>query len=107
MPEEYDVQTLAKALTFEERKKRIMSLDENTLRFRIKSLLEKMIPKSVIEITHGTGELGKDLVIVQKTIFGSEVIGIVVKTGVIGGKTMGKVAEIDDQVKQRPRARNH
>lgn len=100
MIEQYDLATLAKALSFEERKRRLMRLDESDLRLYISRLLEKAKPDSVVEITHGAEELGKDLVVVEKGVFGKEVTGIVVKTGVIGGKTMGKVAEIADQVEQ-------
>jgi len=100
MTEQYDLATLAKALSFEERKRRLMCLDEKDLRLSISKLLEKAKPNSVIEITHSAEELGKDLVIVEKGIFGKEVTAVVVKTGVIGGKTMGKVAEIADQVEQ-------
>lgn len=100
MVHQYNVKTLANALTLEERKSRIMSLDESALRLNIKSLLQVMIPNSVVEITHKPQERGKDLVIVQKTRFGTENTAIVVKTGNIGGQTMGEIPAIEDQVKQ-------
>ncbi len=98
MSQTYDIATLAKALTLEERKRRLTSQDEATLRRNLKALLDAMLPDSVVEITHGPEERGKDLVIVQQTRFGSENTAIVVKTGNIGGKTMGAITEIADQV---------
>ena len=98
MVEEYDLRTLAKALSFDQRKKILSSFPEQDLRSHLRSLLAAMEPNSTVEITHGPSELGKDLVMINETRFGKEVTAIVAKTGVIGGRTMGKAEEIGRQV---------
>ena len=100
MTDEYDLKTLAKALSFDQRKRMVAALAEAQLRPHLKSLLQQMEPASIVELTHGPEELGKDLVTVMETRFGRDVKAIVVKTGVVGGKTMGKVDEISSQVEQ-------
>ena len=98
MVEQYDLGTLAKALSFDQRRVVLTSLKETDLRLHLRSLMIAMEPNAVVEITHGTEELGKDLVMVKRTKFGQEVTAAVVKAGVVGGKTMGKADEIATQV---------
>jgi len=98
MIQDYDLKTLAKALSFDQRKKFLESLSEADIREHLKGLLTSMEPASVVEITHGAEELGRDLVMVKETKFGQEVTAVVVKVGTIGGATMGKAEEIARQV---------
>ena len=58
-----------------------------------------MEPNFTIEITHGPGELGKDLVIVKKDKLSIDVIGAIVKRGNIGAKTLGEVDTLKTQIK--------
>jgi hypothetical protein len=94
------LRTFTKELSFDNKRQTITSLSELKLIPYLASLLKEMEPSSIVEITHGNEELGKDLVMLNETKFGRQVIGIVVKTGIISGKTMGKVEEIVSQVEQ-------
>lgn len=98
--EQHDLRTLAKGLSFDQKKRILSSFSEVELHPHLRRLLVAMEPDSIVEITHGTEEFGKDLVMVNETKFGRQVDAIVVKTGTIGGKTMGKVDEIVSQVEQ-------
>jgi len=100
MAEQSEIIQQAKALSKEQRKKILMSLKEDELHRHLKELFEAMEPDYTIEITHGPDELGKDLVIVKKDKIGIDVIGVVVKTGDIRAKTVGKVDEVKTQVEK-------
>ncbi|MCD6410350.1 hypothetical protein J7K92_00160 [bacterium] len=90
----------AKAFSKEQRKKILMSLKEIELHKHLKELFKAMEPDYTIEITHGPEELGKDIVIVKKDKIGIDVIGVVVKTGDIRAKTLGKVDELKTQAEK-------
>lgn len=100
MTKQSEITQQAKALSKEQRKKILMSFKETELHEHLKELFKAMEPDYTIEITHEAGELGKDLVIVKKDKIGIDVIGVVVKTGDIRGKTVGKVDEVKTQVKK-------
>ncbi|WP_152055408.1 hypothetical protein [Aliarcobacter butzleri] len=54
---------------------------------KLKVLFEKMFPKKEIYIGQGTGELGKDLVIIERDpLSGEKVTALVVKMGDLSGK---------------------
>lgn len=91
---------LAKALPKEEREAILRSFKETDLHGHLKELLGRMEPNSLVEITHGPEEHGKDLVMVRKDRFRESVVGIVVKSGDIRGKTKGRIDEIKSQVDQ-------
>lgn len=91
---------LARSLPIAERKKILSSFKETDLHGHLKELLGRMEPNSLVEITHGTEEHGKDLVMVRKDRFRESVVGIIVKSGDIKGKTKGKIDEIKSQVDQ-------
>ncbi|MCD4670000.1 MAG: AAA family ATPase [Actinomycetia bacterium] len=95
-----DLKQLAMALSIEDRKKILISYKETELHNYLKELLSRMDPSSLIEITHGPEERGNDLVMVKNDVFRESVVGVVVKSGNIGGKTKGKVDEIKSQVEQ-------
>jgi len=46
-----------------------------------------MYPGSYVDVTHGTGELGKDLVVITKDELGDRLNSIIVKVGDIKGET--------------------
>ena len=79
--------SLPKAL----RRKIIMDYRETDLHKFLKELFQAMQSDYTVEITHGTQEFGKDLVIVKVDNFTKEAIGVVVKRGRINGKTLGDV----------------
>ena len=91
---------LAKTLPIEDRKNILISYKETDLHNHIKELLCNMDQNSLVEITHGSEEHGNDLVMVNKDIFRESVIGVVVKSGNIGGRTKGRIDEIKSQVEQ-------
>lgn len=99
MQDQSEIVQQAKILSKEKRKEILMSFKEPELHKFLKELFEKMEPNYVIEITHQSGELGKDLVIVKKDKISMDVIGVVVKVGDIRGKTRGRVDELKTQVK--------
>ena len=53
-----------------------------------------------MDITHGSQEFGKDLVITYRDAYGERSAGIVVKSGPIKGQTSGRVDEIISQIGQ-------
>ncbi len=93
-----ELQNQARALTQQSRQDLLTSMPEVEMHHALKDLFEAMMPDSVIEVTHGVNELGKDLVIFSQTPLTTDVIGVVVKRGDISGKTVGDVDEIKDRV---------
>lgn len=100
MSEQSELVQQAMALSKEARKNVLMSFKEVDLYPHLKSLLTNMAPESLVEITHGVDEYGKDLVMVREDRFGQTVTAIVVKTGDIRAKTLGKIDEVKSQVNQ-------
>src|SRR6266545_203555 len=88
----------AKTIPKAERKKFIESLRETDLHVYLKELFQVMQPDYIVEITHGTEERGKDLVIVKRDMITIDVIGVVVKRGSIMSKTLGEVDEVVESV---------
>ena len=88
-------EALPKAL----RRQIIMGYKETDLHTFLKELFQAMQPDYTVEITHGTQEFGKDLVIVKVDNFTKEVIGVVVKRGRINGKTLGDVDGLKSRTK--------
>ncbi len=89
-----DLRTHAEYLPKDLRHQIIMDYKETDLHGFLKELFQSMEPNYMVEITHGTQEFGKDLVIVKSDTFTQEVIGVVVKCGHIRGKTRGDVDDL-------------
>ena len=89
-----DLKTHAESLSKDLRHQIIMDYKETDLHKFLKELFQSMEPNYMVEITHGTREFGKDLVIVKSDTFTQEVIGVVVKCGHIRGKTRGDVDDL-------------
>ena len=85
------LKTQAERLGQDLRRKIIMDYKETDLHVELKELFQTMQSDYTVEITHGSQEFGKDLVIVKSDKFGNEVVGVVVKCGHIKGKTLGDV----------------
>src|SRR6202795_1045376 len=88
----------ARSLPKDRRQAAIMSFPETELHKHLKALFQKMEPNYRIAITHGSDELGKDLVIVKHDKLGTDVTAIVVKIGNIRGTTAGDVDGVRDHV---------
>ena len=88
----------AETLSKTQRRKIIMDYPETDLHHHLKELFQAMEPNYTVEITHGSQEFGKDLVIVKADKFTKEVIGVVVKCGDIKGKTLGDIDNLKDRV---------
>ena len=88
----------AETLSKTQRRKIIMDYPETDLHHHLKELFQAMEPNYTVEITHGSQEFGKDLVIVKTDKFTKEVIGVVVKCGDIKGKTLGDIDNLKDRV---------
>lgn len=93
-----DLKQHAKSLSHDLRRQIIMNYKETDLHEFLKKLFESMEPDYIVEITHGSQEFGKDLVIVKSDKFTEEVIGVVVKCGDIRGATLGHVDKLKKQV---------
>jgi hypothetical protein len=100
MTNQKEIVQQAIALPKEARKRVLLSFKERELYPHLKNLLTRMDSGSLVEITHGSDEYGKDLVMVREDQFGRTVIAIVVKTGDIRAKTLGKIDEVKSQVNQ-------
>lgn len=100
MTEQSELKRQAQNLPMAERESRLLSLKETELHSYLKELFGRMDPHSLIEITHGADEFGKDLVMVRDDPFERRVIGIIVKIGDIRAKTLKKVDEIMSQCNQ-------
>ena len=88
----------AESLRKDLRRQIIMDYKETDLHKELKELFQTMQPDYTVEITHGSREFGKDLVIVKSDAFGYEVFGIVVKCGNIRGKTLDDVDSLKAQI---------
>ncbi len=104
MPYQEELVGRAESLPVEIRKRVLTSLKEVELHEYLKELFQRMDPNSIVEVTHGPNEFGKDLVLLRSDSFGQNVVAVVVKVGDIRAKTAGKIDEIISQVKQ---AREH
>ncbi len=96
----YEISQKAKTISLIERKNIIRSFKETDLHNYLKSLFESMESDYYVEITHGSNELGNDLVMVKKDTITTNVIGVIVKRGDITGKTLGEVDELCNSIKQ-------
>lgn len=90
----------AKMLSRPIREEILISLPEKQLHKYLKKVLSMMDPNAHIEITHGTEEYGKDLVMIRKDKFQRSIVGILVELGKIHGDTVGKVDEIKSKIEQ-------
>lgn len=99
MVNQAEISQKAKILHREKRKEILMSFKEVELHKHLKELFQAMEPDYTVEITHSPSELGKDLVIVKKDKLSIDVIGVIVKTGDIKAKTLGKIDEVKKQIK--------
>ncbi len=95
-----DLTTAAKSIPLAQRAALLGGLRETDLHTHLKRLLEKKIPKALVEVTHGAKEYGKDVVLVDSDGLTERVAAFVVKSGKLGGKSAGVVDEILSQVKQ-------
>jgi len=87
------LETRARSLSHDQRRQILDGFRETELHVHLRDLFAKMEPDYLIEITHGADELGKDLVIVKRDRFITDVIGVVVKLGNIRA---GTLEEVDD-----------
>ena len=94
-----DLRKRAKTLPKYLRRKILMDYKETDLHKCLKELFQVMEPNYTVEITHGTQEFGKDLVMVRSDRFAKEAIGVVVKCGSINGQTLGDVDLLKDHTK--------
>ena len=97
-----DLKHHAKSLPKDLRRKIIMDYRETDLHEFLKRLFQAMEPNYIVEITHGSYEFGKDLVIVKSDKFTQEIIGVVVKCGNIKGTTIGDVDGLKERVGKIP-----
>jgi hypothetical protein len=98
MKSQIEISQKAKSIPLKSRKNILRSFKETEIHDYIKILFEKMESDYHVEITHGPNELGKDLVIVKKDAFSTDVIGVIVKKGDIKGTTVGEVDKLKDKI---------
>lgn len=97
----------AKSIPRAKRAEFIAEIPEVELHRHLKELYQAMEPNYLIEVTHGSREKGKDLIIVKRDKFESDVIGVVVKTGNIKATTAGDVDEVKGEVKDILNAKSY
>lgn len=90
----------AKSIPLSKRIEFLEGLKETDLHRHLKRLLERKILGALVEITHGSTEYGKDLVLIDNDGLSERVAAFVVKVGKVGGKSAGVVDEIVSQVNQ-------
>jgi len=94
-----DFKQWAKTISYEERKQHLLALSETEIHRHLKTLFERMSDKTQVEITHGSGENGSDLVIKRWDAFGEDFTGVVVEKGNAQGKITGDTAGVVDEIK--------
>jgi len=93
-----ELQIRAQELPKDKRRQILTAMTEPKLHVHLKELFEAMEPGYLVEITHGSCEFGKDLVMVKSDRLTTDVIGVVVKRGNISGRTLGDVDDIKARV---------
>jgi hypothetical protein len=94
-----DLVSQARSISEAERQGILRAIPEVELHRQLKALFGKMEPEYIVEVTHGTKEYGKDLVLVRTDKFETRVIGVVVKRGDIKGTSAGDVDDILQRIK--------
>lgn len=101
---EIDYQTRAKNLPYKDKKEQFEKYysKENLFHYELKAALQKIYPNATIVIRQGTGEKGKDVVMVQPDKLGNKnTTAYVVKMAKkLNGSATGKLAELVVQVTQ-------
>lgn len=95
-----DLSAIARTMPVSRRQQVIEILRETELHQRLKRLLERKLPQAVVEITHGSDEYGKDIVLIDDDQLTERVAAFVVKRGKVGGRSAGVIDEIVSQVNQ-------
>jgi hypothetical protein len=93
-----DLKQEAQALPYGVKSNILTCFSEIQLHKHLKRLFEQMEIKSLVEITQGPDEHGRDLVIKRQDPWGEEFVGIVVKKGDPSGKITGKSNNIIDDI---------
>lgn len=100
IPSELDLRARARTIPRSKRSHMISDLLETELHRYLKNLLQNLEREATVAITHGPGELGKDLVLVKDEPLGTRVVAFVVKRGKLSGKAHGLISEIKEQVQE-------
>lgn len=88
----------ARLLSTEVRRQIISDVPEAELHHMLAELFRAMNPDFWVEVTHGTNEYGKDLVVVRADPLLMDVAGVVVKRGDIKAKTKGDVDGLIERI---------
>ena len=80
----------------------LRNMKELEMHKKLKKLFERLFPTKQVYIGQGTGEYGKDLVIIEKDPFsGEKITALVVKMGNLNGKAdNGIIGTINTQINQ-------
>ena len=89
-----EVLSQARSLHRKDRISVLEAIPETELHGYLRELFQRMLPDSLVEVTHGSSELGKDLVIVSTNKLTTDVTAVVVKRGTYGQKTAGHVDDV-------------
>jgi GTPase SAR1 family protein len=76
----------------------LMNYKEVEIHKVLKTLFSKMQQEYVVEITHGSNEFGKDLILIKSDRLLRHVTAVIVKVGHVGGKTADDVDEIENKI---------
>lgn len=89
----------ARQISFADRSHYLEALKETELHLLLRDLFATIFTDSVVEITHGIGEFGGDLVVATRDPVRETVAAVVVKRGDLKGDTGGAASDILEQVR--------
>ena len=103
MPQYIDLVKQASSIPLTERCAFLTELPETELQQHLASLFNKAEGSACAEVTHGTSEYGRDIVLRRRDLYGEEYVGIVVKRipyQRMSGRTAGPIDEAISQAHQ-------
>jgi len=90
----------AKQISLQDRMVKLMSFEEKEFHKCLAKLFSEMDKEAVVRITHGSTELGADLIVIRRDEFRESVAAVVVSMGHIRGETGQQIERITSQIKQ-------
>jgi len=90
----------ARQISLQDRMVNLMSFEETEFHRCLQKLFSQMDKEAAVSITHGSTELGADLIVVRKDKFRESVAAVVVSMGHLRGETGGQIERITSQISQ-------
>jgi hypothetical protein len=93
-----DLSKMARNIPFADRVNCLMQYSEVELHHHLENLYYQIQSDQQVFITHGTNELGKDLIIIQPSKIAMFVTAVIVKKGVLSGKSSGAIDDVHNKI---------